>query len=77
MEIDYLTQSNIWKTVSGHIGTVDFQTSEVENEVIFRSNVLFDMDFNNDKTRMRMSTEFFSTYAGSNVKVKAYGYSKP
>ena len=28
-------------------------------------------------TKMRMNKEFFSTCAGSNVKVKAYGYPKP
>jgi hypothetical protein len=34
MEIDYLTKSNTWKTVSGYVGTVDFRADAIEDSSI-------------------------------------------
>jgi hypothetical protein len=76
MQVDYLTESNTWKTTSDYLGIVDFHSTVIDHNVVIDRKVIIDSDFRYEPLPLRI-TNFTETYTGSNIKVEAYGYPKP
>ncbi len=80
LEMNYLTESNTWKTLSEYHGIVNFH-SLTGNNVAIGNTFNMGNDFQNDDKNLETNQAFLSgylaQYAGNNIRVEAFGTLKP
>jgi len=72
IRIDYLTENNIWKTTSKDIGLVNYRDHDQHSFTL-------DADFNSNQVPIS-ADNYYQGVADPdqmNIKIEAYGYSKP
>ena len=81
LKMDYLTESDTWKTNSEYLGTVNLHSDTPDNNVVIGNTFNVDNDFSNDDENLKASQAFLNgylvEYEGNNIRVEAYGYPKP
>ena len=69
MEVDYLTENNVWKATSENIGIVNYGQ-------YVRPQVELDADFKIGDPSLVPYAHYYQ-YDGTNVEVHVFGYAKP
>ena len=81
LKMDYLTESNTWKTNSEYFGALNLHSDTSSSNVVITKSFNVDNDFNNDDENLKTSQAFLNgyqlEYEGNNIRVEAYGYPKP